>query len=466
MFPTQTEMDAEFECGLCHQIVVDPVVTPCHHLFCRSCLSTWLGLHDTCPSCHAEATNDAAVPLQTAVPLMWRMLLRIPNVRCRTKGCDFLGADYAVMMNHMGTQCEYITAVCPHSDLGCEFTGTRAALVGHATVCVFGQQAPILRRLNQLEAQVRTLQSEKEALQYRVHALEHRVAEANVWTHVANMRTPLRGNDAAIVACGAFVYVLGGRDMSGTFLADVERYDAEINSWQTVAPMTVGRAGHAAVECAGYIYVVGGMAPGPSGGCVTTGTMERYDPATETWTQMATLRWPTHRPAAAVSVAGCVAVPDCSAWYCPHSNAWTSIPKIPPYEVIPSCTVGCGDYILVLSPHRSDRIVYLCWYTFGMKTWQIEVSRDFDLPYGSYFCVACEQFILVVGSDQRQGQQRTSIHVLAPPMECFKNLSRCWCAMSAPPLLKGVYKPVVCRGYLYIYTPADGQIVRWPLPSF
>jgi hypothetical protein len=56
---------------------------------------------------------------------------------------------------------------------------------------------------------------------------------------------------------GAFIYVVGGCDDSGA-LAFVERYDMCTDSWRSVAPLSVPRAGVMVAAVGGMLYAVGG----------------------------------------------------------------------------------------------------------------------------------------------------------------------------------------------------------------
>jgi Zinc finger, C3HC4 type (RING finger) len=41
--------EKELKCPICHDIAVEPVVTPCGHLFCRYCISKSLKRRSVCP---------------------------------------------------------------------------------------------------------------------------------------------------------------------------------------------------------------------------------------------------------------------------------------------------------------------------------------------------------------------------------------------------------------------------------
>lgn len=85
-----------------------------------------------------------------------------------------------------------------------------------------------------------------------------------------------------LVACCGFLYAIGGKDEA--FHKTVERYDYRTNNWTMVAPLKrcVKLVGAAALN--GYIYVVGGIEFTTEEGRRRCDVVQKYDPATNTWT--------------------------------------------------------------------------------------------------------------------------------------------------------------------------------------
>jgi len=119
---------------------------------------------------------------------------------------------------------------------------------------------------------------------------------ADAWTSKSPLPTP-RGSLGAGVINGV-LYVVGGGD-GGNLAAAVEAYDPATDSWSPRAAVPTPRADAAVTVVSGILYVIGGSAcvppsPGQSCGWVTVGTVEAYDPNTDTWTtkaSMPTARW-------------------------------------------------------------------------------------------------------------------------------------------------------------------------------
>jgi len=78
------------------------------------------------------------------------------------------------------------------------------------------------------------------------------------------------------------LYAVGGfnRDDGGVRLSSVERYDPATNAWEEVAPMGSGRQSPAVAVLDGKLYVVGGWGNGFHD-CLSS--VERYDPSTNAW---------------------------------------------------------------------------------------------------------------------------------------------------------------------------------------
>lgn len=99
---------------------------------------------------------------------------------------------------------------------------------------------------------------------------------------------PMALASSASCALGNKIFVFGGRTDSG-MQALTLAYDTISNSWSTKVPPSVAKEGHACVRVSDQLYVFGGR--------IQTGeaqdAVDRYDPATDTWTSVT--RLPTAR---------------------------------------------------------------------------------------------------------------------------------------------------------------------------
>lgn len=62
-----TKSNSRFECRVCLELATGPVVTPCGHLFCWTCLATWMSKgHNDCPVCKSGVKDDNITPIYTS----------------------------------------------------------------------------------------------------------------------------------------------------------------------------------------------------------------------------------------------------------------------------------------------------------------------------------------------------------------------------------------------------------------
>jgi len=115
------------------------------------------------------------------------------------------------------------------------------------------------------------------------------------WTSAADM--PTSRNYCAGCVLDGKIYVMGGwsldmisgEDIYG--LNTMERYDPATDTWDTCAPMPTGRFALTACALDGKIYVIGGSKP-ISEGALGYATVEVYDPETDQWTTISSMNHP------------------------------------------------------------------------------------------------------------------------------------------------------------------------------
>jgi N-acetylneuraminic acid mutarotase len=111
-----------------------------------------------------------------------------------------------------------------------------------------------------------------------------------------------------IYAFGGFVLPPAGRP-SWVPINNAWEYDPAADTWKALAPMPTRRGSPVAVTVADKIYVIGGAVPGPKESAVhpasphtSVGTVEEYDPATNSWRERASMPTPrNHATAGAVN---------------------------------------------------------------------------------------------------------------------------------------------------------------------
>jgi len=132
-----------------------------------------------------------------------------------------------------------------------------------------------------------------------------------------------------------FLYVIGGGSSEGGVFRDVNRYDPVMDVWTTVAPMPTARAGAVAAAVDNTIFVIGGRttAGGPCGSGPYLATVEKYDVDTNTWSTVAALPSPRADLAAVAHggkiyvFGGCTAPASVTSEvdvYNPETDTWTT----------------------------------------------------------------------------------------------------------------------------------------------
>lgn len=101
-----------------------------------------------------------------------------------------------------------------------------------------------------------------------------------------------------VVGFGGRLYVAGGEISTATGAWEVTdsviAYDPEDQTWRTLTPMPTARTRLRLVAAGGHLYALGGFANPP----VALPAVERYDPARDTWDQVAPMNEPRGLPGA------------------------------------------------------------------------------------------------------------------------------------------------------------------------
>ena len=116
--PAQIE---DLKCLICLELVYEPVLTSCGHLFCQRCVRR----RTKCPACQDKLQ---CMRNQRDERRVKGLKVKCPNWE---KGCEWQG-DLGDTAQHRGTKCQMEAILCP---TGCKEKILRGYLKGHAGIC-------------------------------------------------------------------------------------------------------------------------------------------------------------------------------------------------------------------------------------------------------------------------------------------------------------------------------------------
>jgi hypothetical protein len=118
----------------------------------------------------------------------------------------------------------------------------------------------------------------------------------NTWSSGAAMPTARMGGGYGVV--GGNIYVAGGVNSAGVFVAETDIYHTTTNTWTKGAPIPTPTwvGGSAVVN--GVLYLFGGA----EGHVLTSRTVQAYNPATNKWSNPTAMPIPSRNSVTAISV--------------------------------------------------------------------------------------------------------------------------------------------------------------------
>ncbi|XP_070555147.1 kelch-like protein 24 [Ptychodera flava] len=112
--------------------------------------------------------------------------------------------------------------------------------------------------------------------------------QQNVWEVISPMIRAARG--AAVASCNGKIFVMGGHTEVGN-IADAQCYDPATNTWKLLAPVPIATSGGTAITLHNQVYLIGVKNPATSydNPFPIYNHVFRYDVATDTWQQVASM---------------------------------------------------------------------------------------------------------------------------------------------------------------------------------
>ena len=131
-----SKISRDFECSLCLNPFVDPVLTSCEHTFCRTCITAVLQQHrGPCPECRAPVGRAQLESVKGVLPKHLGNL----EVFCSNKAIEGLSlcgwkGPRSNLSDHL-QKCAF--CACPHQIVGCPLRASLSDVQVHIFTCEF-----------------------------------------------------------------------------------------------------------------------------------------------------------------------------------------------------------------------------------------------------------------------------------------------------------------------------------------
>eukprot|EP00964_Phaeocystis_antarctica_P006404 scaffold3464_cov66-Phaeocystis_antarctica.AAC.2 len=256
------------------------------------------------------------------------------------------------------------------------------------------------------------------------------------------------------------IYLVGGAEGSGEEVSTVRAYDPALDSWCEVASMAMGRCIHAAVALSGKLYAMGGWNVNED---TSFAEAEVYDPRADSWQPLPSM--PTARKRlAAVAVAGKVYAigGENGDGYCdtveafdPLSGAWTRAASLPVARSFHTATVvDCKIY--VIGGERADfdyedecvSINSVYVYDPAADSWQQMAAMP--TARGSHAAAVLGGKIYVTGGALPSAESYDAF-------EAYDPVANTWTALASLGLARAFHASAVVRGKLYVFGGFSGH---------
>ena len=127
------------------------------------------------------------------------------------------------------------------------------------------------------------------------HRLYRYTPASNTWTRLADCPAGHEGGAGGVI--DNKLYVVGGHGIQGGLSRRLHVYNPATNTWASRAGLPTARSAMTAAVFKSKLYVIGGFEL-HDGNSVDVGTVNTYDPATNTWSTKASMGTPRHSLAA------------------------------------------------------------------------------------------------------------------------------------------------------------------------
>ena len=253
--------------------------------------------------------------------------------------------------------------------------------------------------------------------------------------------------EVSYVEAGGKLYLAGGMTTRH------ERYDPQTNTWTDVKALPDALDHIQGVESGGRIYYIGGLDSWPSG---HTSAVYIYNPSTNTFTQGAPMPAGRERGAGGVAVyngkiyyAGGLHDGQAKPWfdvYDPASNSWSKLPDMPRDRDHFQAAVVGGKFYAIGGRDSLIDATTPAMDTYDLtkgvsSSWQT-LSQKLPTPRGGFAAAVLGQEILIIGGEGGGRAYNT--------VEAFNTSTGSWRTLEPMPTARHGTQGAVCDGGVYV----------------
>jgi N-acetylneuraminic acid mutarotase len=252
---------------------------------------------------------------------------------------------------------------------------------------------------------------------------------SGTWSAVAPV-PEARYAHASVRGSNGLIYVIGGM-VDNNPAASVRAYDPSSNAWSPAADMTTSRVGLAAAVVGGKIYVTGGVT-GTRFNRSYLASGEVYDPATNTWSPLASMQEPRYFHAMAAGPDGriyAIGGTNAMGWmvstveaYDPTTKTWTYVASLPTGRYAMGAATGGDGLIYVVGGFTSAVEPSVLTYDVRSDTWSDAASLNHGRlgagvtasPDGHIYAAGGQDYVV---GELSSAEALGTAPVAAPPLE-------------------------------------------------
>ncbi|KAI9007567.1 hypothetical protein CLU79DRAFT_778137 [Phycomyces nitens] len=127
-----SEPNPNLICCICQTPFIDPVISPCGHTFCQSCIYQAIETSSHCPIDRAPLEIENLIPaVKIITNMVNELIVQCPRLDA---GCDYQGQRQFIQ-NHLDNDCLYSSSACQMEE--CKALVYKKDFASHTSTCLY-----------------------------------------------------------------------------------------------------------------------------------------------------------------------------------------------------------------------------------------------------------------------------------------------------------------------------------------